>query len=277
MNSISLYSTLALFAIPSMLVAAPTPVIEENFNLASEWAQSPHVLVPSATAGVAPGVSGLPGDYALDLRSNSTMGGDGKQGYGFVYSGANPLNNSQSFTITGWYNASAALGNGARLLDLGPISVFFNDNQLFLRVTKSGTNYNASSGAEDFLNQNVWTFFAISYDSTLGSDNVNFYAGSSVDEVSLIRTFGINPGTIVVETDASRLNIGGRLAGDYNFKGLIDDIRIYSDTEGSGGVLDLAQLESVRTGALVPEPTTTALISAGCVITATALLRRRRR
>ncbi|MEM6391883.1 MAG: PEP-CTERM sorting domain-containing protein [Planctomycetota bacterium] len=115
-------------------------------------------------------------------------------------------------------------------------------------------------------------FFAVTYDSTEATDNVDFYIGTDSSAVSLVST-----GTIGNAWDgfgsSADISWGNRHAANNGgafinpFDGQMDDLRLYGAITGSRGALTLEQLEDVRQSA-IPEPGTLGLNLLGAALLA---------
>jgi len=133
--------------------------------------------------------------------------------------------------------SSYSVGAGAGGADLFDIS--FGFNSVSDRVISADAQYVSDK----------WLFLAVTYDGT----NARFYSGSETTGVFLNDTVA-KTGSIVAS--ASALEIGGTPAstGDRSPVALFNDVRIYN-----GALTDL-QLEALRAGVMIPEPSQYALI-----------------
>jgi hypothetical protein len=108
----------------------------------------------------------------------------------------------------------------------------------------------------------VWTFFAVSYDGTLTSNNLNFYRGTTTTGVVQVGSaVTLNKG--VVANDTNGLSIGNNNAAfNRPYDGLLDNMRIFGSSTDGSGVVSLATLESYRANDLlaIPEPSTGVLL-----------------
>lgn len=235
------------------------------------------------------GASGLVGDYAFDNSASTRMGGSGavngaNTGYGGmaqVTNGSNALNGATSFTVQGWYNGATAPGNYARLIEIGTFGIWFQGDalQVSARINESSGTAQILSSADATMRQaNVWTFFAFTYDGVTGT--ASLYGGSTTGSVSLLATGTFLTGTLATNTNQA-LTIGNS-SGNNNqrpFDGLLDNFRVWGETEGSDGALSLADLEAVRladvSNSPIPEPSAFAAL-AGLGALAWGAARRRR-
>lgn len=249
------------------------------------------------------GLTELPGDYALNTTLATRMGGSGAVngsgagygGMGQIVGGGNALQGSSSFTIAGWYNTASATkpGNYARLIEFGQgLGVWFQGTgssvelQLSLVTTGAAGSKNYASSAPLLLTENQWTFFAFSYSQNSGNSDgtVILYAGTKTADVAEISRFTVeNGGTVNMSSgsttprDLVLANSNGN-GHQRPFQGLLDNFRVWGDSDGNGGALDLAELQRVRIADLnnspIPEPTTTALLT-GAALAALIALRHR--
>jgi len=158
-------------------------------------------------------------------------------------------------TICGWLNANAIVGltggGGNRIASaletpggLGFELVHNAQGQLVLGVNQYNNGVTASSvgvvTADANTGSNNWVYFAVTYDPTLASDQAKFYVGKSYKLAALdvARTYtppaGVNidfTGILTIGNfgplDGARESVGGN--NNRVFKGLIDEIRIYTN------------------------------------------------
>jgi hypothetical protein len=229
------------------------------------------------------GVSGQAGDLAFDNTASTGMGtGTG----GYANGGdINAIDSLTSFTVQGWfYTSISGTVSGARLMEKNQnannnVSLQYNRNgsagslALTLGTTTMSSTAAFSSTDATLATLNGWVFFAVTYDGTLTSNNVNFYTGTTAAAVTQIGTSGtLNGGTLGTNTGSMKL---GNLNGNTKpWDGYLDDIRVYGATSGNGGVLTLSQLDTLRAADAVPEPATWALLAFS--LTTVMILRRRR-
>jgi prepilin-type N-terminal cleavage/methylation domain-containing protein/prepilin-type processing-associated H-X9-DG protein len=171
-----------------------------------------------------------------------------------------------SFTITGWYKAETAPGGSARLFvtNNSNVNLFFSGSNLQLNVDNVGV----SSNNVNYQAVGSWVFFAVSYDSTLGTSNTRFYVGSTSGAATSVSTQTLNQGAPDGTISSIYLaNLGNR---DRPFDGAMDDFRLYS------GVLTPTAIETVRQEGInnVPEPG--AFVLSLLALSAVGLRRRQR-
>ena len=191
----------------------------------------------------AAGITGAVGDRAFDNTSATAMGGTGVGGLALVSSNFVNAGAFSSFTLQCWFNASSPLVNGARLFDAGNYAVFAgrHPGAVWFAINHIGTG--TAPGA--FSQTNEWVFFAVSYDGTRTSNNVVFYTGTKDSPVVQLGPVGtVNAGVV---TNRHAMGLGNLFYANVRpFRGRMDDVRIFAAGSGSAGVLDVAQLESLR-------------------------------
>lgn len=275
---------------------AATPILEFTFNETGATASSSGSAAVSGNmwnsafastdlhGSSGSGVSGTPGDRAFDNSSSTGMGSAGTGGV-VNLGDAGQIDGLSSFTLQGWFNTSTAIGNAARLFDKntgGGTSGFLlrantTAGQLVLTVNNQSAVSSTSFGAT-----NSWVFFAVTFDGTLATNNVNFYVGSSAASVSLVTTAtvaatqSIANGIVATLGNTSWL-ASGAAANNRPFDGQLDNMRIYGASSGAGGVLSLAELEAVRLADAtpIPEPSAAAALVGALGLGLAASTRRR--
>lgn len=223
------------------------------------------------------GVSGNAGDLAFDNSASTGMGSGGTGGR--AQSGnISAINSLQSFTLTGWFKtgSTTAIGNNAFLINnqSGTTDGFrlYSGSTGALALNVNGVAV-ASSGTSTYAATEAWVFFAVTYDGTLSSNNVKFYIGNTSTATSLNVTRTLAQGT--ASANSGGFAVGNVLSSNIRpFDGYLDNISVYgSQTDGSG-VLNLAQIESVRQADLVPEPANLAFLGCGAGLLAVICRRR---
>ncbi|MDR1279396.1 MAG: LamG domain-containing protein [Opitutaceae bacterium] len=230
------------------------------------------------------GVSGQAGDYAFDNTASTGMGSAGTGGR--VYAGnVATAQGLTSFTLQGWFYSDTQINGAARLLDdqSGGAQGFglrADNNAGRLVLTVNSTSSAAS--AASYTQTNQWVFFAVTYDGSQTSSNVNFYIGTTTSGVSLVGTHTLNAG----QSQANLLPLvignstGSNNASNINnrpFDGYLDNIRVYGSVNDNTGVLGIAQLEAIRSSDVtpVPEPVTTALLGGAGMLLIAVIMRRK--
>jgi hypothetical protein len=251
----------------SMLLAGPLraePLLEYLFDETSGTmaANSGSLGAAGNLTFTSPAVLG-PGLTTEALNNTASTGmGSGFTGGNAQTSASNTaalqsaFNNLSSITITGWFNTSSVIGNGARILDALVGTAGFDLSTVTpgkLQLYINGTNA-VSSGNDSYSTLNAWEFFAVTYDSATGS--VSFYYGStgSGPVLDVTRT-GVNGGLISM-TNVSGIALGNVYGSNIRpLDGSLDDIQVYGATDGSGA-LSQSQVDAVWAAdvAGVPEP-----------------------
>ena len=155
-----------------------------------------------------------------------------------------------SFTVLGWARPEALdIGSGGNRIVFslngsqnGIDLVHLADGRLRLSVNEWPDGVKDDS-SPDRLRIGEWTFFAVTYDATVATDNVRWYFGdeSSPAEADTVVTY--NRGTTA--DDGGPLAIGNfnrTMQGhgyDRQFRGHLRGIEIYGSTIGPKGVLSL--------------------------------------
>jgi hypothetical protein len=262
---------MAVLALGSVLglaaahAALPEPLIRFDFTngaLANTGSITNTNLTINAPAILSPdkaGVSGLSGDYAFTNTAASGMGSSANEtGRDGVATAPFTLAATNTFTITGWFNAGTTLGSAARILQKtntsSGINLYGNNGALAVEINGKA----AVSSDAVFGDTGKWVFFALTYSwSTDNSQGiVNFYVGSTAaGGIATAGTVAAASGTGALAATTSDLRIGNDPGKTRPFDGLLDDIRIYDEA------LDIAQLDQIRLSAApIPEPSHVALI-----------------
>jgi hypothetical protein len=229
------------------------------------------------------GVSGQAGDYAFDNTASTGMGSAGTGGRVYV-GNVTTAQDLTSFTLQGWFYSDTQINGVARLLDdnSGGLQGFglradSNAGRLVLTV-----NSTSAISAASYTQTNQWVFFAVTYDGSQTSSNVNFYIGTTTSGVSLVGTHTINAG--LSQGNLLPLVIGNSTgsnnASNINnrpFDGYLDNIRVYGSATDNTGVLGITQLEAIRSSDVtpVPEPVTTALLGGAGMLSIAVIMKRK--
>ena len=189
------------------------------------------------------GVSGLTEDRCMDNRTATAMGVGGIGGRGVIPEGFDGAASFSSFTLECWFKAVTPIAAAARLLDAGTYVAYAGSDpgNVWLQVNKqdvaSGTAYAAT---------NQWVFFAVTYDSTLASDNVVFYRGTTTSPVVPVVKQTLQAGVV---TNRNPVGVGNLYYGNFRpLRGEIDNARIFASASGNAGAATLRQLEFLRAG-----------------------------
>ena len=202
---------------------------------------------------IPPNTNALPNDRAFDNTASSGPGAAG----GIALSGSGNVNlgTLSQFTLTAWVKPQGTIGSGLypRILMVGATPGYDTSAANGTAFLSYGTGFeltvntglvNTAGGA---LTGTGWYFVAVTYDSTLANNNVNFYVGTPTSSPVLFSTqtlsegpvaFGANAYAYLMNADSSSHSL------NRAFDGLGDDFRIYST------VLNQSALELVRSNAL---------------------------
>ena len=238
---------------------------------------------PGAFVGGATRTGDTPGGFSLGALDLLTAGGGT-----FVDAGdVDKLDGLTGFTLTGWINLQDIPAGNLRIISKQGASTFegfswnFSDPRpevgartaasFGLRLFVGGTTGFAFDPVPTGLSIDAdrkWAFVAVTYDGNSFSDNTNYYVGSVDTPALLASTTSIGAGPTAPST--ARFGAGFTDAAptaDTAPPGYLDDLRVYD------GVLNADEIEQVRLGNVVPEPSTTTL----CATVGALLLALRRR
>lgn len=228
------------------------------------------------------GVSGLPGDRAFNNSASVSMGGNG--GRAIHASDFDGIDGLASYTWSGWFNVATQVTNNARFMESRSTGqgwlLFATGASGLMNLQLNGVSA-AVSTAGYGLNANQWVFFAVTYDGTLASNNVNFYKGTtSTPVVQIGSTVSLNGGTVINDSAAlvigNSTSTGSPLGFNRAFDGFLDNMRIHGAADNSG-VLSLGDLEALRAADVIPEPSTVSLGLAGMLALSALAWRRKAR
>ncbi len=224
------------------------------------------------------GVSGQAGDKALNLTS-ATGQGSGFTGPAAV-TATGGLGTLKSFTLTGWYNAATTGGN-ARLFDDGSVMTgkgitlwMSGTNQLNLTINGVQTSFAVNS---TLALTNTWVFYAVTYDSSLASNNISLYVGTTSTNSALASTATTTslPGDVLNNPTVSLVLGNQTVSNQRPFDGLMDNVRLYGSATDASGVLSGLAIENLRSLDVVPEPNSLALLVSSVMALGFAARRRR--
>jgi hypothetical protein len=193
--------------------------------------------------------------------------------------GLEHLRQMKSFTLTGWAlctdgregPAGKDAGAGNRILSWlapgksgdGVELVWRADGSLQLGINQAADASPARSPAQQvpILNAKAkdpgeaataaWRFFAVTYDPGLGSGHVKFYVGTWQNDVALVSAHdcGRGPARTKIATHLSIGNVPPAIrpaAPDREFRGVLDEIRIFGSMADGAGALGLPELVKVQ-------------------------------
>ena len=223
------------------------------------------------------GVTGMAGDYALNLTSPTS------QGTGpFAARVTRPqVQGLTSFTIAGFFNADEVIGSNARLFAIQDSA---GNTAIQVSATAAGvlgfnvnTTASGTASTASYTEVGTYDFFAITYDGTQTTSNVSFYKGTTGTNAafSTLSTNTVNQGTVATLPSSTFFAyIGNNNSGIRQFDGLLDDVQLYGSTTDNTGALTAAQVQTLYTSEIaVPEPVSMTVIFGGVGLMG---LRRRR-
>ncbi len=190
------------------------------------------------------------------------------------------LKNLKSFTICGWLTCKAEKENpadklapaGNRILSWlnhgreGVELVHRAEGNLQLGINQWADGSAAVSEAKQVpivdekkvtpenqnqLNQANWRFFAVTYDSTAAAGHVKFYFGTRAADAKLNKACDYPRGPAGAKISPT-LTVGNTtlvtrpMAPDRNFKGQIDEVRIFGSTADGSGALAVPDLVKIQ-------------------------------
>lgn len=162
------------------------------------------------------------------------------------------LNDFRSLTITGWFKIKYNFNDLTNTFILNYPDRF--------RITSNGATKGRmgmdllgtaekvsvwSSWFAPFLADERWMFFAFTYDGTKNTENGKVYVGTEEYPVE-IETFSTGACQLKADLAAKLVIGGGNAAGGNNFKGKIDNIRIFASRDDGLGALSPVQVELLR-------------------------------
>lgn len=221
-------------------------------------------------SGGATYVSDAPGNYSQSLDVTGSGSRYLEANVGSAYAGLTQI------TLTLWVNFQASGNTNDRLVSNLEASTL-DGFDLRLANQTSPSNFtnsfnvnttNDPAVSSSYSADNSWTFIAVTYDSTEGSNQVSYYTGDESTNVSFLNSAS-ETGSL---NESSLLRIGATPAtnNDRTPPAYFSDVRVYN------GLLDQTQLESVRNQAVVPEPGQYVLIVAVASLAVIGFHHRRR-
>ncbi|XHR30936.1 MAG: LamG-like jellyroll fold domain-containing protein [Chthoniobacteraceae bacterium] len=208
-------------------------------------------------SGDAGGLTGLTGDRAFDGTSATGMGSSYIGPFAQSSASASAaIDGLQSFTIQGWFNASEAIRNVARLVDLTNTGSGFylsgGGTPGTLSLGINNTCYATSPAS--FSTVNTWVFFAVTYDASLSANNVNFYCGGlRTNAVQWVGASTISNTPVIVDPRCG-IGIGNTRGPIRPFHGKLDNVAIYGSRWDDRGARTLFELESSRLADIAAVP-----------------------
>ncbi|WP_269526325.1 LamG-like jellyroll fold domain-containing protein [Coraliomargarita parva] len=264
----------ALFAALSFAFNLSAQTLLSQYTLDGIATDSGSVGADGALFGAASYINNAPGIYSQSLDVTGAANSYLEANVGNAYEGLTQM------TVTVWVNLQGTPSSNDRLVSNLTTSDGGSTYDGFdLRISNSNNpssfqanfNVDAATGpaasTSSYNANNTWSFIAVVYDGTLGSNQVSFYSGSESANVGYLNSSTEGGGGLDL---SSILRIGSTAASgsDRTPPAYFSDVRVYD------GLLDLGQLESVRSSA-IPEPASVALVFGSCVFLY-GLFRRRR-
>lgn len=229
-------------------------------------------IAPSYTAGGL-GVSGLSTDRALDLSQATGMGGSSNFGGGATSTGdlsdVPGFQGARSFTMAGWFYATeSAITTNSQLINISNASndgfrLYGHTNgRLLLDYVGDHGRDNFSSTRDSYSTVGEWVFFAVTIDTTVAEgDNLFFYSVDANGELVVNISHRMDLGPLKVGDRSLVLGNFSGPATNRPFQGYLDNFGFWVDDQGAAGALSLEQLDSFRTGGVIPEPEQFAMLS----------------
>lgn len=196
---------------------------------------------------------------------------DGTQDYFLADTSNSASLAMNAMTMAMWVNIGAGATNDRLVSNLGPGGGGFD---LYLNNVSGGAfqlSYGFNTAGSIVTSSNAqyvmgdWLFIAVTYDGA----NVRFYSGTDEVSLNLNTTLGKTGG---ITASATGFEIGGTPVTDKERSpvALFNDVRIY------GEALSETQLEAIRQSAIIPEPSTYAMIFGVLALGFVAVRKRRR-
>jgi len=213
--------------------------------------------INGAAPGSGPTTNGLPNDRAFN---NGATASAGQSGGVALSTAGNTLNLGAltSFTFTGWIKpdgdfSAIPSGRFPRLISVGAapgydgtstngafLIVYNNSPNRALQFKSHADTGNGALSASNILSGSDWMFVAVTYDSTLGTDQVKFFVGSKASALpGAVSTVTYARGAVQFGADAYAYLLNRSDRGRA-FDGWGDDFRIFNSA------LTQSQLETVR-------------------------------
>jgi len=202
----------------------------------------------------------LPFDRALDNSAATSPGGTG--GIALSPTGNLNLGTLNQVTFTAWIKPTADFstmvsGEYPRIITVGATPTYdtsLANGAAFLIEDTAKLQFTVNTGnvvtAAGVLTGSDWVFVAVTYDSTLSANNVNFYVGSKNAAPTVISTQTLLQGPVAFGTSAYAF-----LLNRYNFtrafQGWGDDFRIFNSTLSQSSIAAVCS-SAVSNNAVTP-------------------------
>jgi len=200
-----------------------------------------------------PITNALPDDCAFNNTAASAPGGTG--GVALSATGNLNLGTLSQFTLTAWVKpvtdfSTLTSGEYPRIIMAGATPAYdtsVTNGTALLGYNSGQLQFTVNTGnlvtPTSVLTGSDWVFVAVTYDSTLSANNVNFYIGSRTATPVVVSTQTLTQGPVAFGTSAYAYLLN-RSKLDRAFAGWGDDFRIFS------GALSQSALETVRASAV---------------------------
>ena len=236
-TSVGQYST--VFSVPSGWAGKKIYLVYEGVLTDTATSINGQVVAGTTTNAIVTGsvTNALPNDCALDNTTATSQGGTG--GIAMSPTGNLNLGTLNQVTLTAWIKPTADFGTMVsgeypRIITVGATptydtslangAAFLIEDAAKLQFTVNTGNVVTPAGV---LTGSDWLFVAVTYDSTLSANNVNFYVGSKTAAPTVISTQTLRQGPVAFSTNAYAF-----LLNRYNFnrafQGWGDDFRIFN-------------------------------------------------
>ena len=247
---------ISLFASVAILIGAAAPLPAQELVLHYDFDAATGIQVPDLSkksnpaevtglgivGGSGSGLTGGPKDLAFD-NTASAMGEFAAKSGGSVMLplGLGPV---KSFTITLWYKneSGQAVPQGTRLFEMnrgtetGLILCAVNNfgGLIFMDGQRVLLNSTTPLPADD-----KWTFVAITYDGSQGTENVHLYVGSPTEPATEAASNSAPEGPFNWGDDLSQLRFGASSSDGRALAGFFDEIRLQIEADSAAGALSL--------------------------------------
>jgi hypothetical protein len=236
-TSVGLYRT--IFSVPSSWAGKRIYLVYEGVLTDTATSINGQVVAGIMTNATVTGsvTNALPNDCALDNSAATSPGGTG----GIALSPAGNLNlgTLSQVTFTAWIKPAADFstmvsGEYPRIITVGATATYdtsqINGAALLIEDTAK-LQFTANTGnvvtPAGVLTGSDWVFVAVTYDSTLAANNVNFYVGSKTMAPVVISTQTLLQGPVAFGASAYAFLLN-RYSLSRAFQGWGDDFRIFN-------------------------------------------------
>jgi hypothetical protein len=259
-TSVGIYNT--VFSVPSSWAGKRIYLVYEGVLTDTATSINGQVVAGNITNATVTGsvTNALPNDCALDNSAATAPGGTG--GIALSPTGNLNLGTLNQVTFTAWIKPAADFstmvsGEYPRIITVGATAnydtsqangaAFLIEDTAKLQFTVNTGNVVTSAGV---LTGSDWVFVAVTYDSTISANNVNFYVGSKTTTPTVISTQTLLQGPVAFGASAYAF-----LLNRYNFsrafQGWGDDFRIFNSALGQSAIAAVCS-SAVSNNAVTP-------------------------